>query len=521
MKKILTIILYFVFTNAFSQSNFHKRYGTAFIDQPKKIITLSDGNYLIVGYTYAFGSASNAFIMKIDNTGKILWVKDFAGINDDVINDIIELPNSHLMMVGNTSSYGAGATDAFIMEMDNNCNMIWSKIYGGIASEGFERILKADVNNFYVSGWVDITSGSLWGTALLKIDNLGNILWSHWVNDNLITREANIATLNNNELILGNRTSPNNCFSLWKFDSSGNLKWSNKYTPNPSGSGLFNLSILEKNSNEIVIATSCTNTNTVVQNVDVILYTLDSNGIFIHGKSIGGTYIDEVQKIYKNNLNELSIVGTTNSAGNGTNDIFLIKLNVNDSVQFAKAYGTSWKEMPIDFIPESNGYILLGQTYTVGTSLDSAKIYVVKTDINGNTPCNTISWIPIENPQSINTTSTFPSNQLSLTEGSFNWSANTRGFYEYDMCNHLTTSGINYISNDKIVTYPNPCRDLLFFNSNGKGFIKVFSISGTLLLNEKITSNKNSINTSKLNVGIYLLELNIDGKVYHQKFIKA
>ena len=46
----------------------------------------------------------------------------------------------------------------------------------------------------------------------------------------------------------------------------------------------------------------------------------------------------------------------------------------------------------------------------------------------------------------------------------------------------------------------------------------VFDISGKRVLNSKLTSN--SLNVSKLQSGVYLLQLETEGKVMTKKFIK-
>src|SRR6267142_6857226 len=112
---LLTTVL-LIISIANGQTQFHMRFGTSYQDHEKKVIQTQDGNFLVAGHTYGFGSSGNALIMKVNAAGTILWVKDYSGINFDEIIDLIELPDKRLVMCGATSSYGAGDSDAFVMK---------------------------------------------------------------------------------------------------------------------------------------------------------------------------------------------------------------------------------------------------------------------------------------------------------------------------------------------------------------------------------------------------------------------
>jgi ELWxxDGT repeat protein len=85
-----------------------------------------------------------------------------------------------------------------------------------------------------------------------------------------------------------------------------------------------------------------------------------------------------------------------------------------------------------------------------------------------------------------------------------------------------TTNTATYVDkiNSPLSIYPNPCSDFLYFNIGGINSLKVFNLSGVELLDEKITNGNNQINVSNLMAGMYLLEIKVKDKVYHQKFIK-
>jgi hypothetical protein len=184
MKQTLLIATWMILSmSLFSQTQFQMRYGSSYYDEAHKVIQTGDGNYLIVGKTNGFGSAGNAFIMKVSSTGCLLWLKDFAGINTDAIYDVAELSDKSLVMCGFTNSYGGGSSDGLIMKTDSAGNVIWTKAYGGTGGEYFCRISKDSTDGFYVALVFSNTSPSVSGSAIMRLDASGSVLWMKYVSD--------------------------------------------------------------------------------------------------------------------------------------------------------------------------------------------------------------------------------------------------------------------------------------------------------------------------------------------------
>lgn len=91
-----------------------------------KIITLHDGNYLIVGWTAStdgdFSSfvnkgGSDAFVVKFKPNGQIIWSKSSGGSLDDGFDSAIEKPDHTLIVAGNTYSNDGDETEITVMQM--------------------------------------------------------------------------------------------------------------------------------------------------------------------------------------------------------------------------------------------------------------------------------------------------------------------------------------------------------------------------------------------------------------------
>jgi hypothetical protein len=79
------------------------------------------------------------------------------------------------------------------------------------------------------------------------------------------------------------------------------------------------------------------------------------------------------------------------------------------------------------------------------------------------------------------------------------------------------------ISEEKLYkVYPNPLSknlDLNILSDKIVSGIKLIDYSGRVVYENNTLADKLKINTSELNIGIYILQLTIDGKVYFEKII--
>ncbi|MCX6291992.1 MAG: T9SS type A sorting domain-containing protein [Bacteroidetes bacterium] len=120
---------------------------------------------------------------------------------------------------------------------------------------------------------------------------------------------------------------------------------------------------------------------------DVYLLKIDSLGNFMWHKTFGGSNIDRGYAVEQLNDSGYAIAGYTNSFGSGGYDGYLIRTNKNGDTIWTKTYGTNdWDFILSMKTTMDGGFILAGYTY--GNLAGNATPYLVKTDSLGN-----ITWI--------------------------------------------------------------------------------------------------------------------------------
>ena len=122
-----------------------KNYGGSDIDQAFSIAKTGNNSYLIAGRSNSIdGDITNphgnfdAWIINIDDEGKLLWQKSFGGSDYDSANSIKKISNGNFVVVGNSRStnesiINKGQNDFWAFEIDKNPNtsFIWQKNFGG------------------------------------------------------------------------------------------------------------------------------------------------------------------------------------------------------------------------------------------------------------------------------------------------------------------------------------------------------------------------------------------------------
>jgi len=126
-------------------------YGTPQYEQAHSISTTSDGHFLLCGHSSGLDPLHNLYLTKITTDGLVLYEKHYGGEKHDGGTSAIELSNGHLLLAGETDSYGNGSKRAFFLETDATGEIIEELSFGGDLSDKFSAIVEMD-NAYYLIG---------------------------------------------------------------------------------------------------------------------------------------------------------------------------------------------------------------------------------------------------------------------------------------------------------------------------------------------------------------------------------
>lgn len=155
MKQIFLIV--FLITsicfNAQPPQKFYTKFGGNGDDVGYSAKQTLDGHYIIAGSTSSYGNGNtDAYLVKLDSMGQIIWEKTFGGFNNDIGKSVIQLSDSGYVMAGFTNSFGAGGYDAYLVKTDKTGNLVWQSTFGGLDWEFAEDLVLGPDNNIWVVG---------------------------------------------------------------------------------------------------------------------------------------------------------------------------------------------------------------------------------------------------------------------------------------------------------------------------------------------------------------------------------
>ena len=171
-------------------------YGGSFTDTAYDAIQTEDNGYIIVGSSdsndvdVANNKGSYDFwVIKISNTGDLVWEKSFGGSEIDEARAISNTADGNYLVVGDTRSanidvsQNRGAADLWMIKINSEGSLIWEKTLGGTSFDVGRSVSKTQDNGFLIAGSSRSSDGDLRNNKgqndalILKINSSGDLEW--------------------------------------------------------------------------------------------------------------------------------------------------------------------------------------------------------------------------------------------------------------------------------------------------------------------------------------------------------
>ena len=155
-----------------------RTFGGASADSASSVQQTSDGGYIIGGTTHSYGAGnSDAWLIKTDSSGNMIWDKTFGGTDYDYAVSVQQTNDGGYVIAGKTSSYGAGNSDAWLIKTDSSGNMIWDKTFGGDSYDSASSVQQTSDGGYIIAGDTQSYGPGKPAAWLIKTDSSGNMIW--------------------------------------------------------------------------------------------------------------------------------------------------------------------------------------------------------------------------------------------------------------------------------------------------------------------------------------------------------
>lgn len=138
----------------------------------------SDGGYIMVGETCSpSNGGSDIYLVKVNDTGSIVWQNNFGGEGNDFGCCVREVPGGYVL-VGSTQISGVGSYDVCLIRTDASGNQLWEKTYGGMADDYGKSVWVNSDGTMLIAGETRSFGNGGSDIYLFKVGASGSHFWS-------------------------------------------------------------------------------------------------------------------------------------------------------------------------------------------------------------------------------------------------------------------------------------------------------------------------------------------------------
>lgn len=491
----------------------------------------------------------------------IVKIEDALKISN---GEIIFVGESNCSNTGNIQSSNKGDKDLIVGKLDQNFNLLWTKGYGGSWYERAIQIVKiGSSNQFAILSYSKSSDGDIsnfLGSSdcwLMVIDNQGTLKWSKNFGSSGDDPPVSIAATNDNGiLLLGTTNGDDNDITskyssspfyydwfLLKVDSLGNKEWSKTIggTKDEYGVGkiikalnVFYLIGTSTSTDYDCLDTTWKHNNT---KADILLIQTDSLGTPKWSRRYGGSEPDIANDaIWDNRDSSIVIVGYTTSKDiditsyYGQDDVIVMKVDKYGKLIWSKTIGAGNIETDPKIIKVGDDYGIYMNTSSFSALRAETWLFILDKDgitinnilVGGADRDYTGGLLSV--PPKILLYGYNYSDKFSQGLGSHNYSYSAPGYFSLIDYFPVSIDATIQNRNRKISLAPNPASRSVKVSlprHNDQSALMVIDMMGRKVYAQKISANTNTIdlNVERIVSGDYTLVLKTNEGNYYQKLV--
>ncbi len=342
-------------------------YGTNLNEYGRSVLEVSNG------YLISSNWRNYIFLLRTDENGDTLWARGFDARLGMIGDMTIQKTQDGGCIIAGTRNY-----DFCLIKVDSLGNLLWTKIINVIWSDEAYSISSTFDNGFVITGFASYRIG------VVKINQNGDILWTRtYGNPYLATYYPySIHQTPDGGFIITGRVDTSQVggsikdLFIFKISSEGDSLWFKNLKE-------FSASLSAPDAGYSVAFTSdCGYIITGYQysygrGRDICLIKLDSSGNIIWNKRFGGSGHDEGYAVRETSDGGYIIVGKKQMFFNKGYNLWVIKTNYSGDTLWTKTIGGNGDEVGYCIQETSDGnYIVTGYTTSYGAG--GADLYLIK-----------------------------------------------------------------------------------------------------------------------------------------------
>lgn len=305
-----------------------KVYGGNNTEGANCIKCFNDGTCVIAGYTNTYGNgAYDAYVLKINLLGDTLWTKTFGGNAWDFAHSIQGTFDGGYMIAGETFSNTNGENDMWLVKISANGQLEWEKKYGGPLQDFAKDVVQLSDSSYVLVGATESKGKGMFDVFLLRINQIGDTLFTKTYGE-IKNDVAHSIHYNSNDQTLAlagyteNFGALNRDFYIIRTDTLGDTLWTHRVHGPDGDEEWFSIN-MDNGSDYILTGYSYSIIGAGYE--DVFFMRITPGKLITQLTTYGWLEYERGYSIIPTKQGGQAIVATTNSFGNGNNDVFFIK----------------------------------------------------------------------------------------------------------------------------------------------------------------------------------------------------
>lgn len=378
-----------------------------------------------------FGSGyggKDGLVLSVDAHGNVLWSGRYGGSQDDVFSQVIATADGGCLALGTTFSIDGhahaarGGQDAFLVRLDAEGSLLWTKCLGGTLDDELLQIIETEDGNFLACGhtksrngdlrsnnggwdaWITLLEGDsgkpIWFdrygdagddayTMIVPADNVGWIAFGEYGEE--VSRDASS----------GGEYQGRPIAMLYSYE--GKRQWGTDedgYQPiRFGGTGVNRLVTLVGMDNGWMLVGETDALGSLMLTrrggLDVWTFFLRQNGTILWQKSYGGSKADRPYTALAAAEGGYILLCTTQSTDghvsgvHGGLDLWVVRITPDGTLAWQQAIGGSGQSEPAGLLQTPDGgFLVIGTTTSqdgdIGKHIQSQAGFLTKLSSNGN-----------------------------------------------------------------------------------------------------------------------------------------
>ncbi len=155
-----------------------KTFGGPGIDEGNAIQQTSDGGFILAGAKSNNVSIYDAYLIRTDANGDTVWTRTYGErFGEEWANDGQETTDGGFIFTGATSSQTTFSKDIWLVRTDVNGQMVWKKEFGGTGTDLGNSVQQTPDGGFIIAGSTR-EIGNEFDLWLIRTDENGETLWT-------------------------------------------------------------------------------------------------------------------------------------------------------------------------------------------------------------------------------------------------------------------------------------------------------------------------------------------------------